>query len=64
MGFRLNKEEGIPEIARLLGQLKRVNLWLDDLMKGRIYVDKRIKSLQKQLYEFVLEHIDSVVSSN
>ncbi|KAB2594650.1 hypothetical protein D8674_030100 [Pyrus ussuriensis x Pyrus communis] len=52
--LKLNKEEGIPEIARLLGQLKRVNLWLDDLMKGRIL----------QLYEFVLEHIDSVVSSN
>ncbi|KAM2594934.1 hypothetical protein FF1_039577 [Malus domestica] len=51
VGFRLNKEEGIPEIARLLGQLKRVNLWLDDLIKGRIYVDKRIKSLKKKLYE-------------
>lgn len=64
VGFRLNKEEGIPEIARLLGQLKRVNLWLDDLIKGRIYVDNRIKNLQKKLYEFVLEHIDSVVSSS
>ncbi|XP_008231405.1 PREDICTED: uncharacterized protein LOC103330585 [Prunus mume] len=64
VGFRLNKEEGSSEIACLLGQLKKVNLWLDDLVKGGIPVDKRITDLRKRLYQFVLEHVESVVSSN
>ncbi|CAK7331714.1 unnamed protein product [Dovyalis caffra] len=49
------------EIAGLLGQLKRVNHWLDDLVGGGVQVDARIEGLKKNLYGFLLEHVDSAI---
>uniref|UniRef100_A0A6N2KIC7 Uncharacterized protein n=1 Tax=Salix viminalis TaxID=40686 RepID=A0A6N2KIC7_SALVM len=45
--------------AVFLGQLRRVNQWLDDLAGGGIKVDARIEGLKKKLYGFLLEYVDS-----
>lgn len=62
-GFGLNRKEGGTEIACLLGQLKRVNLWLDGLVEDGMEVDERIEGLRKKLYSFLLMHVDSAVVS-
>ncbi|KAJ8573510.1 hypothetical protein K7X08_010021 [Anisodus acutangulus] len=49
-GFGLYTAEGNSEIASLLGQLKRVNQWLDDMVKLGNKVDERIEGLKKKLY--------------
>ncbi|KAK4372241.1 hypothetical protein RND71_007625 [Anisodus tanguticus] len=41
-GFGLSTAEGNSEIASLLGQLKRVNQWLDDMVKLGNTVDERL----------------------
>ncbi|XP_031274787.1 uncharacterized protein LOC116133230 isoform X3 [Pistacia vera] len=61
MGFGLGRGEGSSEIACLLRQLKRVNEWLDNLVKGGVEADDRIESLRKKLYGFLLEHVESSV---
>ena len=53
-GFGLKKEGGV-EIACLLGQLKRVNQWLDGSIEDGMEVDERIEDLRKKLYSFLLE---------
>ncbi|XP_034703088.1 uncharacterized protein LOC117927598 isoform X2 [Vitis riparia] len=62
-GFGLRREEGGAEIACLLGQLKRVNQWLDGSVEDGMEVDERIEGLRKKLYGFLLEHVDSAVVS-
>ncbi|KAL2330921.1 hypothetical protein Fmac_018502 [Flemingia macrophylla] len=57
------KNEGNIAIACLLGQLKQVNHWLDNLVGGD-KVDNRVEKLRKKLYRFVLEHVNSAVASN
>lgn len=52
-------EGKISEIAGFLGQLRRVNQWLDDLVGGGLKVDARIEGLKKKLYGFLLEYVDS-----
>ncbi|CAN4126116.1 unnamed protein product [Withania somnifera] len=60
-GFGLNTVEGNSEIAGLLGQLKRVNQWLDDMVKLGNRVDERVEGLKKKLYRFLLDHVDSSI---
>jgi len=57
------KNEGNTEIASLLGQLKQVNHWLDNLVGGD-KVDQRVEKLRKKLYQFLLEHVNSTIASN
>ncbi|KAJ1377961.1 hypothetical protein SESBI_48335 [Sesbania bispinosa] len=57
------KNEGSTEIACLLGQLKKVNHWLDNFVGGD-KVDHRVESLRKSLYRFLLEHVNSAVPSS
>ncbi|GMN64128.1 hypothetical protein TIFTF001_033218 [Ficus carica] len=64
VGFGLKREERSPEIASLLGQLKRVNHWLDELASNGAREDKRIEGLKKKLYGFLLEHVDAAVVTN
>ncbi|KAK4410994.1 hypothetical protein Sango_0172400 [Sesamum angolense] len=45
----------------LLGQLKRVNQWLDEAFQEDGRADERIESLKKKLYRFLLNHVDSAV---
>lgn len=59
-GFGLSRDEG-PQITVLLGQLRRVNQWLDDAFRGD-RVDERIERLRKKLYRYLLDHVDSAVS--
>ncbi|KAL1349290.1 hypothetical protein HN51_025774 [Arachis hypogaea] len=61
--FGLKSEEGSTEIACLLGQLKNVNHWLDNLVGGD-KVDHRVENLRKNLYRFLLEQVDSAVASS
>jgi hypothetical protein len=58
VGFGLC-EGKISDIAGFLGQLRRVNQWLDDLVGGGLKVDARIEGLKKKLYGFLLEYVDS-----
>ncbi|KAK6120778.1 hypothetical protein DH2020_045482 [Rehmannia glutinosa] len=60
-GFRLKRGES-SRIAVLLGQLKRVNQWLDDAFEGDT-ADDRIDRLRKKLYRFLLDNVDSAVSN-
>ncbi|MCD7456894.1 hypothetical protein HAX54_033544 [Datura stramonium] len=60
-GFGLNTVEGNAEIAGLLGQLKKVNQWLDDMVKLGNKVDERVEGLKKKLYRFLLDHVDSSI---
>ncbi|KAM6553855.1 hypothetical protein CsatB_014617 [Cannabis sativa] len=64
IGFGMKREEGGTEVASLLGQLKRVNHWLDDIVTKGISKDERIEGLRKKLYGFLLEHVDSTVANN
>ncbi|KAF8403961.1 hypothetical protein HHK36_012069 [Tetracentron sinense] len=60
-GFGLRRGEEDREIAVFLGQLRKVNQWLDDATGDGIEVDERIEGLRKKLYGFILEHVDSAV---
>ncbi|WJX67363.1 hypothetical protein P8452_51835 [Trifolium repens] len=60
--FGLKNEEN-SEVACLLGQLKKVNHWLDNLIDGG-KVDHRVEKLRKSLYRFLLEHVNSAVASS
>ena len=61
IGFGMKRVEGSPDIASLLGQLKRVNHWLDNLLLNGVREDERIEGLRKKLYGFLLDHVDSAV---
>lgn len=61
MAFGMQKGEGNPEIARLLGQLKRVNQWLDNSKQEGDKADESIECLKKKLYGFLLDHVDSAI---
>ncbi|KAK7243451.1 hypothetical protein RIF29_38247 [Crotalaria pallida] len=61
-GFGLKSNDDSTEITCLLGQLKRVNHWLDNLAGGD-KVDHRVEKLKKSLYRFLLEHVNSAVAS-
>ncbi|KAA8515739.1 hypothetical protein F0562_018650 [Nyssa sinensis] len=63
MGFGLRRGGG-SEIAGLLGQLKRVNQWLDNMDGDGSLVDKRREGLRKKIYGFLLEHVDSAVGAS
>nr|GEW13241.1 elongation factor 1-delta [Tanacetum cinerariifolium] len=52
-GFGLTKEEDSGVAVSLLGQLKRVNKWLDDSVRG----DEKVENLRKKLYRFLLDHV-------
>ncbi|XP_071721289.1 uncharacterized protein [Rutidosis leptorrhynchoides] len=52
-GFGLTKGEDSGVAVGLLGQLKRVNQWLD----GSAREDEKVDSLRKKLYGFLLDHI-------
>lgn len=60
-GFGLRRDE-TSQVAVLLGQLKRVNQWLDGAFKGD-KGDDRIEKLRKELYRFLLDNVDSAVSN-
>ncbi|KAL0425530.1 UNVERIFIED_CONTAM: hypothetical protein Sradi_1087800 [Sesamum radiatum] len=60
-GFRLKSKEDTSQITVLLGQLKRVNQWLDEAFQEDGRADERIESLKKKLYRFLLNHVDSAV---
>ncbi|XP_019443651.1 PREDICTED: uncharacterized protein LOC109347962 [Lupinus angustifolius] len=62
-GFGLRSEDGSSEITCLLGQLKKVNHWLDNL-EGEDKVDHRVEKLRKSLYRFLLEHVNSAIASS
>lgn len=55
--------EADSKTASLLGQLKRVNQWLDDSFPQGHEVDERIDDLKKKLYRFLLDHVDSAILS-
>nr|GLL40842.1 uncharacterized protein LOC109185919 [Ipomoea trifida] len=57
MAFGMQKGEGNPEIVRLLGQLKRVNQWLDNSRQEGDKPDESIEGLRKKLYGFLLDHV-------
>ncbi|KAG9137244.1 hypothetical protein Leryth_023705 [Lithospermum erythrorhizon] len=59
--FGLKNEEAKCQTTSVLGQLKRVNKWLDDTVKAVSGADERIEGLRKKLYDFVLDHIDSSI---
>ncbi|KDP20372.1 hypothetical protein JCGZ_05255 [Jatropha curcas] len=61
-GFQFCRAEG-SEIACLLGQLKRVNQWLDDLSSREVMTSGRVEDLRKKLYEFLLEHVETAVAA-
>lgn len=61
--FGLMNGETNSETAGLLGQLKRVNKWLDDSFPQGHSVDERIDGLKKKLYGFLLDHVDSAILS-
>lgn len=61
MGFASSREEERSEIAYLVGQLKRVNEWLDGVTGGGVEVDERKQELRRKLYGFLLEHVESNV---
>lgn len=52
-GFGLTKGDDSGATVGLLGQLKRVNQWLDDSVRG----DERVENLRKKLYGFLLDHV-------
>ncbi|KAK4416157.1 hypothetical protein Salat_2723100 [Sesamum alatum] len=60
-GFGSSRDNSC-QIAVLLGQLKRVNQWLDGAFQDRGRADERIERLKKKLYRFLLDHVDSAVS--
>lgn len=58
-GFGLKGgDSGGLEVATLLGQLKRVNQWLDE--DGSV-ADERIEGLKKLLYGYLLDQVNSSV---
>ncbi|KAF1866220.1 hypothetical protein Lal_00024218 [Lupinus albus] len=61
--FGLKSEDGSTEITCLLGQLKKVNHWLDNLVGGD-KVDHRVEKLRKSLYQFLLEHVNFAIASS
>lgn len=61
--FGLNRDKESSEVTSLLGQLKRVNHWLDGLVVNVTQDGERIEGLRKKLYGFLLDHIDSAVVS-
>ncbi|KAK9153338.1 hypothetical protein Sjap_000818 [Stephania japonica] len=63
-GFGLKGREGDYEVASLLGQLKRVNQWLEDATGYKFEVDETVERLKKKLYAFLLEHVDSTITAN
>ncbi|KAK6162797.1 hypothetical protein DH2020_002638 [Rehmannia glutinosa] len=61
-GFGLKSRDDVSKVA-VLGQLKRVNQWLDEAFQGGDSVnDERIQRLRKKLYGYLLDHVDSAVS--
>ncbi|KAL3622389.1 hypothetical protein CASFOL_033800 [Castilleja foliolosa] len=60
-GFGVKNRDDASKVA-VLGQLKRVNRWLDEAFKGGDSVDERIQKLKKKIYRFLLDHVDSAVS--
>ncbi|CAI9764939.1 unnamed protein product [Fraxinus pennsylvanica] len=60
-GFGLRTKGDSSEIAGFLGQLRRVNQWLDDAFKEGCGDDERIERLKKKLYTFLLDHVDSAL---
>ncbi|PWA98176.1 hypothetical protein CTI12_AA021460 [Artemisia annua] len=51
-GFGLTKEDSGVAVS-LLGQVKRVNEWLDNSVRG----DEKVENLRKKLYRFLLDHV-------
>lgn len=60
-GFGLRRDES-SQMGIVLGQLKRVNQWLDGAFRGE-KDDERIEKLRKELYRFLLDNVDSAVSN-
>lgn len=54
-GFRLKKGEDSGAAVGLLGQLKRVNQWLGDSVRG----DEKVENLKNKLYRFLLDHVQN-----
>ncbi|KAI3826895.1 hypothetical protein L1987_00955 [Smallanthus sonchifolius] len=52
-GFWLTKGEDSVVAVGLLGQLKRVNQWLDDSVRS----DENVENLRKKIYGFLLDHV-------
>ncbi|KAF9595248.1 hypothetical protein IFM89_038251 [Coptis chinensis] len=61
VGFGLSSKEDDSEVGSLLGQLKRVNQWLEDATGDRFEVDEKVEKLRKKLYGFLLENLDSAI---
>ncbi|XP_049368852.1 uncharacterized protein LOC125833711 isoform X2 [Solanum verrucosum] len=60
-GVGLDTVDGDSEIVDLLGQLKSVNQWLDDMLKLGNRIDERVEGLKQKLYRFLLDHVDSSI---
>lgn len=60
-GFGLRTKGDSSDIAGLLGQLRRVNQWLDDAFKEGCGDDERMERLKKKLYTFLLDHVNSAL---
>lgn len=56
-GFGGNEGEKDSEIVGFVGQLKRVNQWLDDIVGEMFEIDDSIENLRKKLYRFLLDHV-------
>ncbi|KAF3555352.1 hypothetical protein F2Q69_00011545 [Brassica cretica] len=58
--FLVKKEEANGKES-LIGHLKAVNCWLDDLISNRGEVSEKVEDLRKKLQRFLLRHIESVI---
>lgn len=45
----------------LIGNLKAVNCWLDDLISNRGEISEKVEDLRKKLQRFLLRHIESAI---
>lgn len=58
--FLVKKEEANGK-ELLIGHLKAVNCWLDDLISNRGEVSEKVEDLRKKLQRFLLRHIESAI---
>ncbi|CAN6996684.1 hypothetical protein HID58_017887 [Brassica napus] len=58
--FLVKKEEANGKES-LVGHLKAVNCWLDDLISNRGEVSEKVEDLRKKLQRFLLRHIESAI---
>lgn len=57
-GFGAREGEDDDKLVGFVGQLKRVNEWLDDMVGEKFEIDECVEKLRKKLCRFLLEHVD------